>query len=266
MAERDTTFTADVAESARRTEAARLRIAGVSLGLVGAVAGILHLAHAVSQDLTAWGIVVSVPGAVVMILLLGSWYEWLVHRFVYHGPSRVPILRRVFEIHENGHHWHRFPPNRYVATGPVERIPVYPHDPYATCGSVGSRRLAWLGQYALYLAVAVPFAFVPALVLTQNRVFTASAVVTGLVVCYFFIRVHDVIHYPGNRRIERRRWFKFLDRHHYLHHIDTNANLNFLLPLCDLLFGTLRLVPTAAELQQWPTFEEAKSGVPVTLD
>ncbi len=83
-------------------------------------------------------------------------------------------------------------------------------------------------------------------------------IVSGLVVSYLLIRVHDVIHYPANRLMERQAWFQFLDRHHYIHHIDTRANLNFLLPLCDLSFGTLRLELSPKERRRWPSFEEAK--------
>lgn len=31
--------------------------------------------------------------------------------------------------------------------------------------------------------------------------------------------------------VEAQPWFAFLDRHHYIHHVDLGANLNFLLPL-----------------------------------
>jgi ABC-type multidrug transport system permease subunit len=123
-----------------------------------------------------------------------------VHRFVYHGP----LFRPIYEIHQRGHHRHRFPPDRYVEAGPVERIPVYPPDPFALCRSQPRRVLAWAGQYALYMLVGVPLAFVPAWVLTRNPLFTACAVVAGIAVRYSFIRVHDVIHYPADRWIERQ--------------------------------------------------------------
>ena len=58
--------------------------------------------------------------------------------------------------------------------------------------------------------------------------------------------------------LERQRWFRFLDRHHFIHHMDNTVNLNFLLPLCDLLFGTLRTHATEREQSKWPAFEEAK--------
>ena len=95
---------------------------------------------------------------------------------------------------------------------------------------------------------------------SRNALFTASCVVSGVVVCYFFIHVHDVIHYPGQRWLERQGWFRFLDRHHYLHHVDNRTNVNVLLPLCDWLFGTLKLELDALEARRWPTFEAAKTG------
>jgi len=118
--------------------------------------------------------------------------------------------------------------------------------------------LAWAGQFSLYLVVGILFAFLPAWLITGNVPFTVAAVATGLVEFDLFIRVHDVAHYPAGRRMERRAWFRFLNRHHYIHHIDNTANINFLLPLCDWLFGTLRLQLKEAEARRWPSFEEAR--------
>jgi sterol desaturase/sphingolipid hydroxylase (fatty acid hydroxylase superfamily) len=48
--------------------------------------------------------------------------------------------------------------------------------------------------------------------------------------------------------LERVPGFPFLARHHHLHHLDTEANANFLLPLADWLFGTLRVPEPGADL------------------
>lgn len=237
----------------------RVRFVIGTLLVFGFVATIVELARLTgAHPLTPLGFLASVPGAALAILVLGSFYEWLVHRFVYHARPSFRLVSPIREIHERGHHWHRFPPDRYVENGPVERIPVLPPDPFALCGGSKRRAVAWAAQYALYLTVGIPLAFVPAWWLTKNPLFTASAVGSGLVVSYFFIRVHDVIHYPKNRLMERQGWFQFLDRHHYIHHIDPRSNVNFLLPLCDWLFGTLKLELTATEQRRWPAFEVAK--------
>jgi len=59
--------------------------------------------------------------------------------------------------------------------------------------------------------------------------------------------------------VEAQPWFPFLDRHHYIHHVDLGANLNFLLPLADLLFGTLRRRLTPEELADHGPLEAAKA-------
>ena len=246
----------------------RARVVVMTALLVAFVGALVGLGRATASDPVApGGLLAALVGAPIAIICIGSLYEWLVHRFVYHAP----LFRPIYEIHQRGHHWHRFPPDRYVEAGPVERIPIYPPDPVALCRSQPRRALAWAGQYALYMLVGVPLAFVPAWALTHNPLFTASAVVSGIAVCYYFIRIHDVIHYPEGRWMERREWFRFLDRHHYIHHIDTQANLNFLLPLCDWLFGTLKIALTGAEQARWPRFEDAKRlpptrPVPVPAD
>jgi hypothetical protein len=75
-----------------------------------------------------------------------------------------------------------------------------------------------------------------------------------------FIVVHDTIHRPGSHRlVEAQPWFGFLDRHHFVHHVDLGANLNFLLPLADLLFGSLRTQMTQEEIDRHGTLADAKS-------
>jgi sterol desaturase/sphingolipid hydroxylase (fatty acid hydroxylase superfamily) len=59
--------------------------------------------------------------------------------------------------------------------------------------------------------------------------------------------------------IEAQPWYRFLDRHHYIHHVDLGANLNFLLPLADWIFGTLRTELTTEEIASHGTLEKAKA-------
>jgi hypothetical protein len=172
----------------------------------------------------------------------------------------VRLFNEVYKVHHRGHHWHRFPPNKYATDEAMDRIP--PFQPFGLSGTLWARSIAWWTQYFIYLCVAVPFAFVPTWLITGNAVFTGAFVAVGLFACYMFIRVHDVMHYPGTAWWENQFWFEFLNRHHYIHHVDETANLNFCLPLTDFLFGTMRTGMTDKELQKWPSFEEARH-VPV---
>lgn len=228
--------------------------------LIAVFAGTLFLVarSELARSASALGRCISGASAVAAVVALASLYEWIVHRVVYHEPSSWRALNSIHVIHQRGHHSHRFPPDRYVDSGPIERIPLSPPDPYGLCRTPGRRFAAWLGQYAFYAAVGGAFAFLPAWLVTRNPTFVSIAVITGLVLAHQFIHVHDAIHYPKRRAIERTRWFQFLDHHHYIHHVDPRANLNLVLPLCDWLFGTLRLELTDAELYRWPSFEVAK--------
>jgi sterol desaturase/sphingolipid hydroxylase (fatty acid hydroxylase superfamily) len=77
--------------------------------------------------------------------------------------------------------------------------------------------------------------------LTGNPFFCAGVGGAGVVLFSLFGKVHGTIHRPGTHpRLEAQPWFAFLERHHYIHHVDTEANENFLVPLADWLFGTLR--------------------------
>jgi hypothetical protein len=51
--------------------------------------------------------------------------------------------------------------------------------------------------------------------------------------------LHFLMHKPSFPFIERSRPFQFIKRHHRIHHVHMNRNLNVLLPLADLVLGTL---------------------------
>ena len=51
--------------------------------------------------------------------------------------------------------------------------------------------------------------------------------------------MHFLMHMPSVPIVERTRVFEFIKRHHRIHHVHMNRNLNVLLPLADLVLGTL---------------------------
>jgi hypothetical protein len=69
--------------------------------------------------------------------------------------------------------------------------------------------------------------------------FVAS--VAGMFMVYYagYEGLHYLMHMPTFPRIERLGYFQFLKKHHRIHHIHMNRNLNVLLPLADLFLGTL---------------------------
>ncbi|MDH3292689.1 MAG: hypothetical protein OER95_00010 [Acidimicrobiia bacterium] len=192
-----------------------------------------------------------------IVPLVGSVLEWFVHRFVYH-EAVVPILAPIFTVH-TAHHYSFFPTWRYVTRGPARRLAITRRAPdiHTSTGRNAGVRLAHFGWY---MAIGVVLVWIPAWLATGNSAFLIGIVISSIVVSNLFIVVHDTIHRPGSHRlVEAQPWFGFLDRHHYVHHVDLGANLNFLLPLADLLFGSLRTQMTQDEIDRHGTLGDAKS-------
>jgi sterol desaturase/sphingolipid hydroxylase (fatty acid hydroxylase superfamily) len=109
------------------------------------------------------------------------------------------------------------------------------------------------------MAFGIVFMWIPGWFITRDGVFLAGLITGSVLLSNLFIVVHDTIHRPGSHRIlEAQPWFPFLDNHHYVHHVALGCNLNFLLPLGDLLFGTLRLHLTEEELRAHGSLARAK--------
>jgi len=208
----------------------------------------------------------SAPGAAVAFLLgllvlpvAASPYEWLVHRYVYHGTV-IPFLRRIYVIHQHGHHYAIFPTWRYVTNGPVLRHPIVSESRADLHQGFWSNLRIKLAHFAFYMVLGTVLILWPAWHATGSVAFLSGLLAALVVVSDLFVRVHDAIHYPREFPfIQRQLWFRFLDEHHYIHHVDTTVNVNFLLPLADLLFGTLRRTLTAEELAVHGPLAEAKA-------
>jgi hypothetical protein len=188
--------------------------------------------------------------------VVASPIEWFVHRYVYHEAVIRP-LKAIFIVH-TVHHYAYFPTWRYVTAGPARRLPITNRSPEALISRLRNAGVR-LAHFTWYMTFGVVLVWIPAWLLTGNVAFLGGIIVASAVVSNLFIVVHDTIHRPGSHRIvEAQPWFAFLDRHHYIHHVALGTNLNFLLPLADLLFGTLRRQLTPEELAQHGPLERAK--------
>ena len=203
---------------------------------------------------------VALVAAVLFTVPLCSLGEWLVHRVLYH--ARVPGLALLRRIHQHGHHVALFPPGRYVQRGPYEFMRVRsPLLPFRMAESRFDNRVTKWSQVALHFAVGGPLIVLPGWLLTGRAAFLGGCLLTLALVSFALAHVHGVMHTPRDRWIERQRWFRWLDRRHYVHHVNVGMNLNFLLPLCDLLFGTHRSRLHPAEAARVPSFEAARGGL-----
>ena len=197
----------------------------------------------------AVGILFTVP--------LTSLGEWLVHGVLYHG--RIPGLEFIRTIHHHGHHFALFPPEKYVQSGKFEFMRFRkPLTPFTMSDNATDNFLTMYSQVALHFVVGIPLIVLPAWFSTHSVAFAASCTGSLAIISWLLGYVHGVIHTPRDRAIEHHRWFQWLDRHHYIHHIDLSANINFMLPVCDFLFGTQKWALTEKEAASHPSFEEAK--------
>ena len=202
----------------------------------------------------------AVLGGILFTLMPASVYEWLVHRYIYHRKRSGP-LGQIYRIHHYGHHGRIFPTWRYTTNGPVRRHPVSEDDVTHLYPPGWRNWISKVAHFCFYMGIGLFFIWIPGWILTQSPLFMLSVVVTSIVISDLFVRVHDAIHYPGQYRlVEAQPWFAFIDRHHWIHHVDMDANVNFLLPLADWCYGTLRTSLTSQELARHGTLEQAKAN------
>jgi hypothetical protein len=226
--------------------------------LLAAVTGAL-LRLSASVPATNAGAAGAVLAGLILMPVMASPIEWLVHRYVYHR-ALVPFLRPIYEVHHRVHHYVYFPTWRYVTSGPPRRIPIFGTDHDRAHTGPLANTLTHAAHFTFYMLLAAATIWIPVWLLTQSAPLLVGMIAASVVVSDLMVTVHDTIHRPGSHPIiERQAWFRFLDRHHYIHHVDTEANVNFLLPLGDCLYGTLRTTMTAQELARHGTWEQAKA-------
>ena len=234
-----------------------LRILCASAVIVAITASFLFLAT--SLPATPVNTVLTALMGIVLMPIMASPVEWLVHRYIYHRRF-TRLLHPLYNIHHRVHHYVYFPTWRYVTGGEPRRIPVFSHDHDHMHTSPIRNAFVHLSHFAFYMLLAIGTIWLPVWFLTKSLPLLVGIATSSVLVCDLMVTVHDTIHRPGAHPfIERQAWFRFLDRHHYIHHVDTEANVNFLLPLADWAYGTLRREITEEELAKHGTWEEAKA-------
>jgi hypothetical protein len=235
----------------------RVRIAAMTSLLIlffGAMSGLVRV---LPHD--AIGAVVAFVLGLIVTPIIASPIEWLVHRYIYHRS--FSLLRRIYAVHIAHHHLY-FPTWRYVTGGPARRIPILGRGVGIPHISRSKNAMIYFAHFVFYMTLGAALIWLPMWLVAQSVPFLVGAMLGTIVISNLFITVHDAIHRPGSHSImETQAWFYFLDEHHYIHHMDTEANVNFLLPLADWLFGTLRRTLTNEELTRHGSREAAKSQV-----
>ncbi len=173
----------------------------------------------------------------------GSFFEWIFHRELFHSPK---WLRATFHAHAEVHH---------VVYGGDESYDLPSKED-------SHRERVSMDWFAGPLFVIV---HLPAMFLIQYLTGVPNWV-GGCLAIGTYYTLYEVLHYmmhvPKDRWIERTRMFKFLNDHHRIHHRAPHQNLNVLIPLADLVLGTLRLPGRRAKKVAAKTADAAAQSKP----
>ena len=149
-----------------------------------------------------------------------SFLEHQIHRSLMHKKNflsrRLLSFNKTFEHHAILHH------------GQYNRI--FNDQP----GAAGEDRHLRLSILEGFLE-ALPIAALIAIVSLEG------AIISEIVVCLHHLiwnTIHTEMHKPEGRFFSHWPAYKFLARHHYLHHKHPDKNFNVVLPLADYVVGT----------------------------
>jgi hypothetical protein len=159
---------------------------------------------------------------VVSGVAFGSFFEWLLHRFVMHKP--FARFRYAFERHALIHH-------RIFKADHTYHL-IHQEDKHTI-------PMAWWNGPVLIALGQLPF-LILALTLRKWGILCGAAIAfTAYYAVYEYL--HWCMHLPRKRHVERSGIFFRLNGHHLLHHRYMGKNFNVVLPLADLMLGTLIL-------------------------
>jgi hypothetical protein len=148
----------------------------------------------------------------------GSFFEWTLHRFFMHRRQR--LIPYPFELHALIHHKLFGSDETFHAQSPEmrEHVTFVPRD------------------YLILLLIHAPLFLGVQWLLGVGVALGGCAAV--LVYLGLFDALHWMFHVPRARFVEKLRLFRWIKRHHLLHHRRPTRNLNVVFPLADFVLGT----------------------------
>ncbi len=165
----------------------------------------------------------TIIGFTLVSLFYISTVEWSLHRFVMHKP--LGNFTYAFKAHALVHHSIFKADHSYHLQndGDKKKIPM-----------------AWWNGPLLILLGSIPPTIILALT-SLSWYFLIEFVVLCTLYYGAYERLHWCMHLPKKRRLEMSSLFRKLNGHHLLHHRYMHKNFNVVLPLADLILGTLLL-------------------------
>jgi len=152
-------------------------------------------------------------------LIYGSFFEWTLHKFMMHRPFL--FVTYPYKSHAITHHG-KFGSGRdyHLQAGVDPRLVT----------------MAWWNGPVLFL-VNAPVGILAAWLIGSWWI--VPGFMAALFLYYgLYEYLHWCMHVPRRRGFQSSRLFRWIDRHHRLHHLQPGRNLNVVLPIADFLFRT----------------------------
>ncbi len=159
--------------------------------------------------------------AFVVFFLYGSFFEWTLHKYFLHQPRWSYSFRAHALVH---HGLFRTGTDYFLSDKKYLR----------------KVRFAWWNA-PLIIGLHLPAILWLQYLIETDILLGGTAAITLYYGLYEYL--HYCMHIPKGRRLENWTWFRWLDAHHHMHHKRHFNNLNVVLPLADVVFGSL-IAPT----------------------
>lgn len=159
-----------------------------------------------------------------------SFPEWIVHRYVMHKVFLK--FEYPFISHAVIHH------GKFKADVTYE---LQNHSPEKQREDQVTIPMAWWNGPTLIAIASLPFIFMGIGSMSWFIVLCISLGIASYYGVYEYI--HWCMHKPKNRWFEQTRLYRWINGHHKRHHEKMHRNFNVVLPLADLLLGTLYRAP-----------------------
>lgn len=158
----------------------------------------------------------------VFAVLFASFFEWTLHRFLMHKPFLG--FSYAYQAHALVHHKTFNYDHTYHLVKEEDKWTI---------------PMAWWNGPVLIMLCMIPV--VPLSVVFGGWWVAATSFVTFCGYYGTYEYLHWCMHLPKARRLEKSWVFRRLNAHHLLHHRYMGKNFNVVLPLADLLLGSLIL-------------------------
>ena len=158
----------------------------------------------------------------VAAVVFASFFEWTLHRYVMHRPMKG--FTYPFRTHTLVHHHVFRADHTYHLIDEKDKWTI---------------PMAWWNGPVIVLICSIPFVSVAWL--TGHWGIAVGAPLACALYFAAYEYMHWCMHLPRKRNIERSGIFFRLNGHHILHHRYMHKNFNVVMPLADLLLGTLLL-------------------------